>query len=97
MAHGAQFELRPPLTAQRTGIAAALALHAIAVGALLTYAPARNALLEVAPIMVSLVAPPRPEVKPVVEPPRLGYLGPSLVHAIAEANPARLIGGVPVA
>jgi 6-methylsalicylate decarboxylase len=30
--------------------------------------------------------------RPVAEPPRLAELGPSLVHAISEANPARLTG-----
>ena len=35
--------------------------------------------------------------RPVVQPPRLAELGPSLVHAITEANPARLLAAVPVA
>ncbi len=47
----------------------AVAFHALALGALLTYAPARSALLEAAPIMVDWIAAPR--VEPKVEPPRL--------------------------
>ena len=70
MAHGAPLELRPPRAAQRTGAAVAIGLHAVAIAALLSYAPARNALLDVAPVMVNLISPPRPEVKPPVEAPR---------------------------
>jgi protein TonB len=55
------------------GIAAALLLHAAGAAVLLTYEPARKALLAAAPIMVSLVPPqaepPKPEQKP-VEPPK---------------------------
>lgn len=50
--------------ARWTGAALAVGLHALALGALLSYAPARNALLAAAPIMVSLVTQPRPEEKP---------------------------------
>ena len=44
-----------------------MAVHALAVAALLSYAPARSALLAAAPIMVDLITPPRVEPKP--EPP----------------------------
>jgi protein TonB len=70
MAHGAQIEIRPSRAAQRTGALVAVALHAAVGTALLTYEPARSALLAMAPIMVSLVSPPQPEVKPPVEPPK---------------------------
>lgn len=53
----------PSRTSQRIGMAAAVALHAVGGAALLAYEPARSALLAVAPIMVSLVTPPKPEVK----------------------------------
>lgn len=51
-----------------------VALHAVVVGALLAYAPARSALFSAAPIMVDWIVPTRPEPKvqppPKVEPPR---------------------------
>ena len=65
-----QIGIRSARAAQRTGALVAVALHAIVGAALLTYEPARSALLTMAPIMVSLVAPPRPEAKPPVEAPR---------------------------
>jgi len=52
----------------RIGAAVAVGLHAAVLGALLTYAPARSALLSVTPIMVDWIAAPKPE--PVFEPPR---------------------------
>ena len=50
------------------GLGATIGLHVLVVGLLLTYAPARDALREVAPLMVELItsappAPPRPEPK----------------------------------
>lgn len=59
--------------ANRIGFGAALALHALALAALLSYAPARKALLESAPLMVDLIAPPpaeRPKPAPSTELPR---------------------------
>jgi periplasmic protein TonB len=70
MAYGAQIGIRPSRAAQRTGALVAVALHAVVGTAVLTYEPARSALLAMAPIMVSLVAPPRPEAKPPVEAPQ---------------------------
>jgi len=63
MAHGAQTTFHPSRASQRIGMAVAVALHAVAGSVLLTYEPARSALLAVAPIMVSLVTPPRQETK----------------------------------
>ena len=45
-------------------LGAVLALHALALGALLAYEPARSALLAVAPIIVKFVAPVKVEPKP---------------------------------
>jgi len=50
------------------GIAATVGLHALAATLLLSYEPARTALLATAPIMVDWIAPPRPEPAP-PEPP----------------------------
>jgi protein TonB len=49
---------------QRIGAVAAVALHVLALAALLSYEPARSALFAAAPIMVDLIAPPRPRPKP---------------------------------
>lgn len=60
--------------ANRIGLGVALALHAGALALLLTtWAPARQALVAAAPLMVDLIAPPRiepPKPKPPTEPPR---------------------------
>ena len=55
------------MQANRIGLGVTLALHAIVLAALLSYAPARNALLAVAPIMVDLITPPKFE-EPRIEP-----------------------------
>jgi protein TonB len=52
----------------RAGLVATVALHAAALGALLSYEPARSALAEAGPILVDWIAAPKPE--PVVEPPK---------------------------
>lgn len=52
----------------RIGLGVTLALHALAAAALLSYAPARSALLAAAPIMVDLILPPRAE-QPRPQPP----------------------------
>ncbi len=57
----------------RIGLAVTLALHALAAAALLSYEPARKALLAAAPIMVELITPPRiepPKPQPPTELPR---------------------------
>src|SRR5215211_409498 len=50
-----------------TGALAAATMHALALVGLLSYAPARSALLEAAPIMVDWIAAPKVELK--AEPP----------------------------
>jgi protein TonB len=52
----------------RAGLGVTLTLHALVVLGLLSYAPARQALLAAAPIIVDLIIPPNVEVKP-LEPP----------------------------
>jgi protein TonB len=57
----------------RIGLSFAVALHVLAALFLLSYEPARKALLSAAPIMVEIITPPRPELpkpKPPIEPPR---------------------------
>lgn len=54
-AHGASSR-----TDKITGITVAIALHAAAIVALLQYAPARTALVNAVPLMVSLITPPAP-------------------------------------
>ena len=51
-----------------TGALAAVTMHVLALGGLLSYAPARSALLEAAPIMVDWIAAPK--VEPKVQPPK---------------------------
>jgi protein TonB len=53
---------------ERIGLGVTLALHALAAAALLSYAPARKALLAAAPIMVEILDPPSLE-PPKVAPP----------------------------
>lgn len=60
-------------SANRIGVGVALALHVFAVALLLSYAPARQALIAAAPIMIDLIVPPRvekPQPAPPTEPPR---------------------------
>ncbi len=47
--------------AQRIGLGIALALHTVVLAALFSYAPARQALLSAAPIMIDLILPPKVE------------------------------------
>jgi protein TonB len=47
--------------ADRIGLGVTVAMHALAIAALLAYAPARNALLAAAPIMVEVISPPKAE------------------------------------
>jgi protein TonB len=69
MAHGALTAVHPSRAPQRLGAAFAIGLHAAIGAALLTYEPARSALLAAAPIMVNLIALPKPEARPAVEVP----------------------------
>jgi len=52
---------QPVLQANRIGLGVTLALHALALAFLLSYEPARKALLLAAPIMVDLISPPKAE------------------------------------
>jgi periplasmic protein TonB len=52
----------------RAGLVVSVALHAAALGALLTYAPARSALFASAPITVEWITPPRAASEPVAKP-----------------------------
>ena len=56
------------LDPSRAGAAVTLALHAAVLAALLSYAPARSALLATAPIMVDWISAPKQEAAP--EPPK---------------------------
>lgn len=49
---------------ERIGLGITVAMHALAAAALLSYEPARKALLSAAPIMIEILSPPR------VEPPK---------------------------
>ena len=63
MAHGPQIALLPSRAAGRVGAAFAIGVHALVGAVLVTYEPARSALLNAAPIMVSLITPARPDAK----------------------------------
>jgi protein TonB len=59
--------------ARGVGAAAAIGMHAVALAALLSYAPSRHALLAAAPIMVELILPARveqPKPQPAAQPPK---------------------------
>jgi protein TonB len=53
-----------PAAPRKIGAAVALAMHALAAAALLSYEPARSALAAAAPLMVDLIVPPKPEPVP---------------------------------
>lgn len=63
--HSRSVPLRPSAAPRRIGALVVIGMHLLAVLALLSYAPARDALLSAAPIMVEFIAPPKP---PVPEP-----------------------------
>jgi protein TonB len=78
----------PDRTGRYTGLAIVVAVHVAAIAALLRYAPARLALSEAMPIMVSLIAP-QPAVeklrilpKPLPVKPRVAPLTPPLPQQI---------------
>lgn len=54
----------------RLGAAATVALHVFALAALFAYEPTRSAFIAAAPIMVSLVTPPKPDAKLADTPPK---------------------------
>ncbi len=53
--------ISPSAAPRRAGALAAVAIHVLAVLALLSYEPSRSALFAVAPIMVDLISPPKPD------------------------------------
>jgi protein TonB len=81
----------------RIGLGVTLALHALAAAALLSYEPARKALLAAAPIMVELIVPPKveppkpqpptelPKPRPVAKPVERPIELPPVITAPAEA------------
>lgn len=76
---------------KRAGLVATVALHGAAIALLLSYAPARGALLAAAPIMVELLAPPAPVVAPKpaprVEPPQPRPVRKKVVRRPVEPPP----------
>ena len=90
------------------GVAAAVSLHLVAGAFLLSYEPARTALLATAPIMVDWIAPPRPEPappepptvlpkpRPIAKPIPRSVESPPLVTAIAQA-PSPISAPIPPA
>ena len=56
------------MSPSHTGAIAAVTMHVLALAGLLSYAPARSALLEAAPIMVDWIAAPK--VEPKAQPPK---------------------------
>lgn len=72
------------MNVQRTGLGVTVALHVIVLAALLSYAPARQALLAAAPIMVSLITPKVEEPKPS---PPAEFPKPKPVHRVKPTEP----------
>ncbi|MBS0338129.1 MAG: TonB family protein [Proteobacteria bacterium] len=62
--HPGYTPLRSPGAPRRSGALAAMALHGLAAAALLSYEPARSALVAAAPIMVELISAPAVQSKP---------------------------------
>lgn len=84
------------------GIAVAVVIHAAVVIALLSYAPARQTLAELAPIMVSLVQPQKieppqelPKPRPVVRQPVKTESKPQPLLTISEPTPSPIIAPSP--
>lgn len=75
----------------RAGLGITLALHALALLGLLSYAPARKVLLEAAPIMVELLAPPKADVRPPQPPTDLPKPRPVARHAPLPPVPAPVL------
>jgi protein TonB len=70
MGSGAQIALHPSRATRGAGVALAIGMHLAIGAALISYQPARSALLNAAPIMVSLITPSRPDPKPIETPPK---------------------------
>lgn len=95
--HPSTIAFNPPST-RLAGLAIVIALHAAILAALLSHAPARQALIEWAPIMVSLVQekkvePPQepPKPKPVVRQPVIKAPVAQPLLAINEPAPAPIV------
>ncbi len=63
-AASASIDARRPRGPRAVGAACAVALHALAAVALLSYQPSRQALIAVVPVMVHLITPPKIETRP---------------------------------
>ena len=89
------------LDPSRAGAAATIALHVVVLAALLSYAPARSALLAAAPIMVDWIAAPKKEAppeapKPVVKRPPKPVEPPPVIAAQREApTPPPIVAPAP--
>jgi protein TonB len=59
------------LATRSAGVAFVIGMHAVIGAALVSYEPARSALLNAAPIMINLISPAKPDAKPVETPPQL--------------------------
>jgi periplasmic protein TonB len=88
--------LKPPRGSQRLGAALAVALHATAIAAVLSYEPARSAILAAAPIMVEWIAAAKPAepvkrpLKPKETEPRPKPVEPVAIAAAADDRPAQV-------
>jgi protein TonB len=88
---------------QRVGALVAVAVHALALTAVLSYQPARSALLAAAPIMVDWIAQPRveprsqpkPRPKPVAVQPEPKPVEPAPIIAAANETPAPMTAPAP--
>lgn len=85
--------LAPYRTSKRIGAITAVALHVAAAAALLSYEPARTALLAAAPIMVELITPPKPPEPKIVPPTELPKPKPvaRVIHPPKPVEPPPLI------
>ena len=83
-------------TTRRAGAITAVALHAAVAVALLSYEPARTALLAAAPIFVELITPPRPEVKPVPPAPPVELPKPKPVAKVEQQQPPKPVAPAPL-
>ncbi len=75
----------------RAGLGVTFALHALAVLGLLSYEPARKALLAAAPIMVELITPAKLEIKPLQPPTELPKPRPVAKAAPLPLEPAPVL------
>jgi protein TonB len=93
--------LDPGCAPRRVGALVTVALHALALAAVLSYQPARSALLAAAPVMVDWIAQPRieprrelPKAKPVLQP-QPEPVAPAPIIAAANETPAPMTAPAP--